>query len=135
MPCGCGLMVSFFVCIFVYFSFFSYSPELSISSAFCTLSLVVFITWKYSLMSQMSRAMRAFSWVLISGSEVVYCSSLNFTPAFSPISRRVASMVSSMVNFSLNDSNFLYFPFNSFRCCSIYFMVKLITAPLATRLR
>ena len=117
------------------FSFFWYSSEFSISSAFCILSLVVFITWKYSFISQRSRAISALSCVLIRGSDFCYCSSLNFTPSFSPISFKVASISSSTTNFSSNDSNFLYLFFNSFRCPSINCMVNLITAPLATRLR
>ena len=42
----------------------------SSSMAFFMLSFSVLITWKYSFMSQMSRASRAFSCVLISGSAV-----------------------------------------------------------------
>ena len=48
----------------------------SSSMAFFMLSFSVLITWKYSFMSQMSRASRAFSWVLTSGSAVRNCASL-----------------------------------------------------------
>ena len=48
-----------------------FMPGLCSSSiAFFMLSFSVLITWKYSFMSQMSRASRAFSCVLISGSAV-----------------------------------------------------------------
>ena len=91
-------------------------PSFNTFRACCTLWFVLFITWKYSFMSHRSRAIKALSCVLMSGRDWLYCFSSNLIFSLSASVRISARKLSSISNFSLKASNFLYLFCNSFRC-------------------